>query len=805
MIKAQKTKKILLLAGIVLTMSAKIFSAETILLGYVRNAGSGEVIENASVYFKGTKIGTSTDHEGFFYLRVDVREKVRLVVSAVGYKKQTFEVEPGGSSGMEVLLEERTDMLQEVIAISSDDPATQLMARLRDSKRKIRHNTSPRPTNGETKTRYFISDIRPRQLRHRMWRSLQSGMIQQADSTYMIPLPEDSWSGLIVPLPEEFDFYRSNIPFHTVSFISPLAFGSGTYYRFYLLDSVTVSYDGLREKHYRLHFVPRNNFDPVLEGVLEVDSASATLRRVSAHAPREANINYLNALQYEALYQPDATLSQETLCALLETETKLDTTKIFPSLYGIRTTYFDSPIVTSGKPLQADTLQATDSAVSVFLEQKRPAPLPAAPSDSAINIAEDSLANTPLYRFARWAAELIYTGYIPTGTAVDIGQIPHIIGYTPHEHLYLGLPFRTNERMSRHISLNGCVNYGFRDRGVKYHAAMEVLLPTERRHLLSLSVCDRYSAVDVHETEALQRENSWLAQNLNFTSYAFRNLIYNKASYRSTAVRKREVRIASENDWCASNGNKPSVESTISIQLGRQGYGDAMQYHYYDMPSFRYASVRGIVRLGWHEGTADFFTIRKHIHSDYPTLFVGTELGSYRLDDASSYAIYGRLNIMLRQDVPLGIAGRLSYIFDAGIVLGRVPYPFLSLMNGNQGYTYQPERFTLMNNLQYAADRYIMLHLDWNGRGVLFSRIPGVRYARLHELAEIKFAYGGLSSKHHFFGNNFSSLAVPYVETGVGIGNILRVGEVWSVWRLTHRDDPSSALWAIRFRLHFGL
>jgi hypothetical protein len=46
---------------------------------------------------------------------------------------------------------------------------------------------------------------------------------------------------------------------------------------------------------------------------------------------------------------------------------------------------------------------------------------------------------------------------------------------------------------------------------------------------------------------------------------------------------------------------------------------------------------------------------------------------------------------------------------------------------------------------------------------------------------------------------------VPYVEVGAGIGNILRVGEVYGVFKLTQWHDPQTPWWAVRFRLHLGM
>jgi len=80
-------------------------------------------------------------------------------------------------------------------------------------------------------------------------------------------------------------------------------------------------------------------------------------------------------------------------------------------------------------------------------------------------------------------------------------------------------------------------------------------------------------------------------------------------------------------------------------------------------------------------------------------------------------------------------------------------------------------------------------------------------------------AYGGLSDGNRALLNTIhpcvgqpsalspqaSTLTVPYVEAGVGIGNILRIGDVYSIWRLTPVGDGVTPRWAIRFRLNLGL
>ena len=185
-------------------------------------------------------------------------------------------------------------------------------------------------------------------------------------------------------------------------------------------------------------------------------------------------------------------------------------------------------------------------------------------------------------------------------------------------------------------------------------------------------------------------------------------------------------------------------------------------------------------------------------------LYLGGKVGSYAYSDASSYRLYAHLRMMLTQHASLGMGGTLNYALQAGWIFGQVPAPMLWQAAGNQGYAYDPYRFTLLRNGELQADRYVALHAEWNGQGVLFNLIPGVRYLRLRELVEAKVTYGYLSPQTSVFSSQPHQV---YAEVGVGIGNILRVCDLYSVWRLTPnlRAEAPTPVWAMRFRIHLGL
>lgn len=746
-----------------------LFGAETLLVGDVVNERTGEPIPNAHVYFRGTKIGTATDTTGAFCLRVDLNVPLKLKVSAVGFHTELFEIQPGATVGMYVPLRERTGELEDVFVFPGLNPALALMDSVR-AHAPADHQLSLADPRSQTDC-FFLR-------RH------------NSD-----PVPLSFVESLGIPVPARPDFYLSLIPIGSASILSPLARSGNTYYRYFLADSMRVDSPAGQSKVYRIDFIPRHGADLLLRGALYVDSASYRLTRIESSLPYRANINFVRSLAYSADYA-NGYLCADSLDMVYDFSAFRDTLSRLPALRLRRTS---SPLPTSALPsLSQSPLSAPAT------------PLPPLQMDS-------SVFQTPIYRTAQWLAYAIQTGCFSTGTWLDLGNYTEFLRYSSYEGLHLGLPFRTSAKLLKSTSFDGYVAYGFRDRGVKWRAGVQTLLPTSRRHLLGGYVWDRYVYRELNEFSSLAHENSHCYGNQSFTSYLLGDVFnLRPRGLSNSAARRREFRMWWEADWCDAHGALPAVETQLSFSYNRQAVEQAAASRLYDhCHYFRFAEASALFRLSWGERTVDVFTSRRHVYSRFPTLWLGATLGTWNEADVLAPGrLYGRIHLSLRQDIPLGVGGQLEYLASVGCVLGSVPYDLLDFMDGSTGVTFEPYRFTLMGRNAYCADRYLKLQAHWNGHGILFNRIPYVCRAKLRELAEFKLAWGGLSSHHVHLPNSSDSdtslraLSSPYVEVGVGIGNILSVGEVWCIVRCTRHTSPlvTDQPWvACRFRLHIGL
>ena len=765
-----------LIISLLLILSLPLMAVETIIVGEIVNETTGEPIPNVNIHFRGTKIGTTSDENGSYALRVDMTAKSQLVFSAVGYYTQRFDIDPGTMAGLQVAMRERVATLTEVVVAPNENPALELLRQVRahrpDNDRTLHPESSATIQREQT---LFVSHINKKHLRRALWRSLQDGLIAQEDSTYILPLYRETQSfqltgAKMIPTNDQhtqslilsttdyssliggegnLNFYANSVSLVGHAFLSPLASGGNLYYRYYLVGADTI------------HFRTRNPFYATFNGEMVIDTTTFALRSITAYVPAEVAVNYVNTLHVSQTLLLDNTIAFESVSALLDFSIKTEKAgTVFPTL--LLTT-------TMRNPRAGEYISLTEDETNSATEIRSSRLQDGLSTDSAFQ-ALDSL---PVFRAAKWFATIATTGYIPTGTPVDIGHIEEILQVNQHEGVHIGLPFRTNEKMSKTISLEASIGYGIRDRSPKGMGRISVNLPTPRRHILQLEYNDRYVWSEVDDFDRMLRENSMGWGNFDFTAYAFEALKRDSLCI-NTAMRQRQIQFHWFADWT------PHLETRTYIRAGwQEGYA--------------YQSLSAIARLSWGERKYDGYFMRRYAYSSrYPVLYLGAEAGHW------TNGIYAHLRVMLTQHANLGMGGTLTYAIQAGAIFGRVPNTLLWQADANQGYAYDPYRFTFLHGRQMLADKYVTLQTEWNGHGILFNLIPGIRWLHLRELVEAKIAYGYTSQPYReVIGAHPQQL---YAEVGVGIGNILRVCDLYSIWSLSPEIQ-----WGMRFRIHLGL
>lgn len=112
-------KKILLIAFI--AFSSITMVAQTTVTGTVKDAKTGETLPGANIKIENKAVGTNTDFDGNFVLKVSDNPPFTLEVSVLGYKMEKIEVTKNNQK-VTVSLTENETSLDEIVVSASRTP-----------------------------------------------------------------------------------------------------------------------------------------------------------------------------------------------------------------------------------------------------------------------------------------------------------------------------------------------------------------------------------------------------------------------------------------------------------------------------------------------------------------------------------------------------------------------------------------------------------------------------------------------------------------------------------------------------------
>ncbi len=765
---------------------------ETVVAGQVLSATDKSPVPFANVFFKYTQKGVRCNEEGYFLLRNQGIETT-LVFSSVGYIKQERRIKPGQSVGMEVVLEEDNTLLQDVLVIPGSNPAMELMKRVRLLKSV---NDVSRQANYSAKSTeqnlVLLNRIGQRSVGKRIYDQLRTGNLSHSDSSLVLPLymaethyqifkserkqlskniysspevGERVVAQLVGEMDVNINFYENAITVFGKNMISPLSNIGNAYYDYYLADSLKST----TGKQYEIHFRTKNNKNLAFDGRLWIDSATLALTHIEAELPKQANINFIHNLRISQKFDPLQSKHWarqfEEMALNMNYELLADSLHPKPEIVVKRRATYQS--------VDTISFHSRDFAKSSY-------------SQETLDDKLRNLNNTPLLQTAKFLVDVMLTGYIPVGK-IDIGKIQQVMRVTDIEGFRITLPFRTNEKLWKNLTIGGYVGYGFKNEQIKYSGFAQFKLPGRMRRILGLSYTDDLRRIDYNYNDFMFRENPLVTGDEDISSSIFAL----KSAFKLNE--RKEFSASFSNDW------NSDFESSLFVRSNRLFASSAlpMQSGISNYNSLLLQSVTLSSRLSFREKTYEDHLQRIYIANKLPVLYSVFEFGKYKMGAISG--TYAKISGSIKQAVRLNI-GTFNYIADVGVIIGNVPYPLLEFPAGCETGGYSLYQFSKMNYMEYAADRYFNLHTDLMLNGIIMNKIPIIKHLNLREFFSFNMAYGSLNQGHRIvldYPSFMNPLAKPYQELGVGFANIFRVFTLQSVWRISglHREVDG---WGLR-------
>ncbi len=833
---------------LVFMVQVNAFAQRTVVSGTVRDAVTKETLPNVSVFFKDTQIGTQTDVNGKYTI-VSPNPQSELSFNYVGYRTVFKNIMPSATQEFDVALVPDARALDEVIIVggkkvryrNKDNPAVELIRQViahKDENRIKSYNTAS--FRQYEKMLFSLSNVSDKFKNKRMFRNYQF-LFQEQDSTliggknllpiyiqekladnYLSKNPEKNKTIVIGEKQVQFDsryidnkglktyfdrmyqdidIYKNNISVISNEFLSPIADGAPSFYKFFITDTIKTQKPEIIE----LSFTPRNTGDMLFEGKIYVTNDSHyAVTGASFGVNKNINLNFVRALKIDLDFKANDkgkySLSKSNLLA----DFGIGKTKGI-GFTGERTVTFKNYQFDTALP---DTIFQGKSTVVLadagkrndqFWDKNRLDTISKNQLKIYGNI--DTLQNLPSFKRTMKIVTLLFAGYQNLGP-YEIGPVNTFYSFNNVEGLRLRVGGRTTPELSKRYYFENYVAYGIKDEKWKFFLSGTYSLNNKSIYEFPQNYIrasfQRDTKIPGQELQFVQEDNFLLS----FKRGVNDMLLYNDF-YRVDYVKEFENHFSYNlgfKKWSQTPAGGLSYVNENNQLVNRLTTSEvSLQLRYAPNEKFYQGKI-------YRVPIADRYPV---FNLRYTAGLKGVLGGEYN---------YHNLLGSIDKRFYLSQLGYSDVTVEGSYIAGKVPFPLLDIHRANQTYAYQLNSYNLMNFLEFVSDHYVSINIDHNFNGFFFNKVPLLKRLKLREVVSFKALYGGLRNENNpNFQSGLYQLPVyengaqrtyalgnePYMEGSVGVGNIFKLLRVDLVRRFNYLNNPEVSEWGIRARVKF--
>ncbi|CAN5711662.1 DUF5686 and carboxypeptidase-like regulatory domain-containing protein [soil metagenome] len=838
------------------------FAQLTIVRGIVRDAATKLPLQNATVAFPAGR-GSITDGMGRYLLQTQ-RNFTQIIVTYVGYKRDTINIKKDAEQEINIELEVDTTAALENVVIkknrhkgysNKNNPAVDLIRKVIDHKEsnmpqaydytqfqqydKLEFslsNPSQSVTNNKLIKKYkFITDNRD-STKFEGHSLLPVYLEETISEKYFRKDPKASQTKIVATKKVNFgpfvdnkgitsylnfiysdiDIYEPNIVFLTSQLQSPISNLAPSFYIFTIQDTV-VTEQG--EKLVQLYFTPRNNGDVLFRGTMLITTdGNYAVQKVNMAISKNINVNWVRNIKVMQDFERSSDGRWHLSKSNLRTEFGLTQNKAASGIFGERLTSYRNYKIHEQQP---DSVYVSKTNVDPRDEQPaKPDSFWTANRHDTLSTAEakvyaniDSLQKMRSFKRLMDIGTILFAGY-KAFNKIEIGPISTFYSFNPLEGFRLRFGGRTTAKFSNRIYLNGYGAYGFKDEKFKYYAGIGY----------SFNKKSIYEFPNNFIRASYQREVKIPGQELEFVAednflLSFKRGDNDKFLYNK--IFKLEYLKEYSNHFSFNAGFKNWEQSpALALKFLKYAPTDTQ-----NIASVTTSELSLGLRFAPNEKFYQSRTYRTPLYNKYPVFTFRFIQGIKGF--ANGQYNYTNLSLNIFKKFYLGQFGYTHAVLDAGYIIGKVPYPLLTIHRANQTYAYQLQSYNLMNFLEFVSDHFVSLNLDHNFNGLLFNRIPIIRKWKWREELTFKILEGRVRNENNpainpevmqwpkkiitdadgnvtdIIPTTFSLNKKPYMEASVGIANIFRFVRIDLVKRLSYRSNPNVSSMGIRARIKF--
>ena len=719
---------------------------DIVVVGKVMNEDSVGLAA-ADVWFGGTRLGTSTNEDGIFYLRSPYPQKT-LHVSVIGYKSKKIKLNYGHDEMIVVMLEEDVSLLDEIVLLPNNNQAIDIMRGVYENRE---HNAMTQYS--DLTTQVNMTDIPERVLRKKLFKGLENGVIDRSDSTVSLPayyseskdgaivsenwlpvMERDQWRNVVNAYVPDVNIYEPYVTILGSNFASPVMKSPQMYYNLYLTDSTIIDSDKL----YKIKFKPKGTNGLYLEGFLDVDSATKRITGIDITTSKYSNVNLLNRYR---LVMNDST-KQESL-AMEINPFNFESTRLFGAM---------------------GFVNGTNGIISERDSTRR----------EQVNQSLDSIKDNKLVKVVYWAFDFAMTQMFHAGP-IDIGPLGNLFHYNQIDGATPMLELHTNHKCpglngkAGHFMIGGYYGYAHKMKEHLYGGSLQ-WMSKNRKHIVGV--------LYDHKTFAYGYDDQYIF---------VENAVVDAMNMYNSLSQINKVRMITE------LGTRETIRYIYQDKFGKTSFKFRA-----DLEHSRYVATEGALyplhkggimlksdfRLSWEEKYLERYFSNYYLQSKYPVIHLFAEIGAVEHgipDVGTKYSPAVRLGVYAHQAALVG--------FDKLMWSTRLIFNSQGeYMRTSRSWWHACDDMVILDPYELGGLALWSATLRWQTHGYLFGWIPGVKKLGIKEDV-----YAGIALSE--------MCKVPHVEAGFGFSNLLGMFKIQFMWKCTNRDfgEKFAFRWGVEF------
>ena len=732
-------------------------------------------------------LGTTTDIDGSFSITTK-KEIDKLTFSFVGYEKKTIDIEVG-QENISVRLKPQHIYLSEVVIDGSNDPANRII----DSVFKYRDSNNPKSLDSYYYKIYdnmvFTLDSTSPLIDEEMRSELRKNdlIVTETVSEQYYRKPNKSkknilanrFSGMKEPMfiyilenIQSVGFYDDLVSIDEKKYVNPISRGSKNKYIFVLESAFkNESNDSI----FTISFRPyRNTNFNAMSGTMTINSDNWAIQNIKARpAKKDGMLNIEIQQLYEKVDDKHWFPKQlnTTISTFDSNDFTIDTIAhandtlgayISVSLNGSMTASF--PMIGIGKSYITDIEINKDIDRKIFDNADFSVDVNATNADDVIRVYRyDTLSAERLeatYRFVDSIfddANINFDKITNAMVSVIDNEIPikfvnlnmnSIMDYNIGNGWKLGLGFKTNEKMSRFVSVGAFGNYWFKAKEFNYGGDIDFnILPSKDMRL-------KFHAA--HEFERLG-------------NYGFeeKKSVLDPSNYKHFYVKATSLNniVSAEYSTYFNKHLKGFVRFEVA---DKKVFDNSQILNFSDSQFYRLSTLDFKLRIAFKErfirsayGLRSGGNANPVIWISYQKNLKGVFGSPYNFD---------KIELQFKGRKEFKYLGVTSVTAQAGYIHGIAPATELFNIEGSGADkfdVYSPESFNTMQPDEFFCDRFAALYFSHNFKNLLFD------FKKFHPeiIVVTNVAFGGNNSDYKIS----KDLSKGYYESGVIVDNIIRI------------------------------